>query len=164
MDLINTRREEVEEVMVHVFDFIYFYGAPPEVYVPAIWRSWDAIPNLRRRLPYYVLRTLCAVYAKFWNSPNPRRDTIAAVEAGMEAVAKSDKGNICIHAGLEYLKKERETLEIQIDERVPLIGIVRTFLPVPDTILQMVIRGQADKTPSAISGVYCSTARKSRTP
>jgi hypothetical protein len=144
MDLINTRREEVEEVMVHVFDFIYFYGGLPEVYVPAIWRSWDAIPNLRRRLPYYVLRTLCAVYAKFWNSPKATQDAIAAVEAGMGAVAKSDKGNVCIHDGLEYLKREKEALQIQMDERLPLIGIVRTFLQSPE-ILQMV-RGQADKS------------------
>jgi hypothetical protein len=49
--LMGSRREEVEEVMVHVFDFLYFYGADPEIYVPSIWKSWDAIPSLHRRLP-----------------------------------------------------------------------------------------------------------------
>jgi hypothetical protein len=103
LDLIGTRREEVEEIMVHVFDFLYFYGADPEVYVPAIWRSWDAIPSLHRRLPGYVLRTLCAVYAKFWSSTTATQDSIAAVKAGMEKVAKTDKTNAYIQEAIDCI-------------------------------------------------------------
>lgn len=142
LDLIGTRREEIEEVMVHVFDFIYFYGADPELYVPAIWRSWDAIPALHRRLPGYVLRTLCAVYSKYWSSPTPTQDTIAAVRAGMEVVAKNDKDNAYIQEALEYLTRERESLQKQMRRRRILVGVVRTFLQSP-LILQSV-RGQAN--------------------
>ena len=143
LDLIGTRREEIEEVMVHVFDFIYFYGADPEIYVPAIWRSWDAIPSLHRRLPGYVLRTLCAVYSKYWSSPSATQDAIAAVVAGMEVVAKGDKDNAYIQEALDYLTRESEALQRQMRRRRLLVGFVRTFLQSP-LILQSV-RGQANK-------------------
>lgn len=143
LDLIGTRREEIEEVMVHVFDFIYFYGAEPDVYVPAIWRSWDAIPSLNRRLSAYVLRTLCAVYAKYWSSPTATQDTIAAVTAGMEVVAKNDKDNVYIQEALDYLKREKEALQTQLRRRRFLIDFVRTFLQSPPILQE--VRGQASK-------------------
>jgi hypothetical protein len=143
LDLIGTRREEIEEVMVHVFDFIYFYGAEPDVYVPAIWRSWDAIPSLNRRLSAYVLRTLCAVYAKYWASPTATQDTIAAVTAGMEVVAKADRDNVYIQDALDYLKREKEALQAQLRRRRILVDFVRTFLQSPHILQE--VRGQASK-------------------
>ena len=143
VDLMGTRREEVEEIMVHVFDFIYFYGGEPGLYVPAIWRSWDAIPSLHRRLPNYVLRTLCAVLSKFWLSARATQETIAAVTAGMEQVAKKDTHNAYIQDSLEYLRAEKQTLRDQLWLAKPLVGIVRTFFQSP-VILQQV-RGQSWK-------------------
>jgi hypothetical protein len=143
VDLTGTRREEIEELMVHVFDFIYFYGSDPALYVPAIWRSWDAIPSLHRRLPNYVLRTLCAVLSKFWNSNRPTQNTVAAVMAGMEQVARRDKDNAYIRHSLEYLKDEKEALQKQLWSMRSLVGIVRTFFQSP-AVLQKV-RGQSAK-------------------
>ena len=138
--------------MVHVFDFIYFYGADPELYVPAIWRSWDAIPSLHRRLSGYVLRTLCAVYSKYWNSQSATQDTIKAVIAGMEVVAKSDKDNAYIQEALEYLTREAEALQKQMRRRRTLVGFVRTFLQSP-LILQSV-RGQDNKPESSADLIF----------
>jgi len=142
-DVITARSEEVEEIMVHVFDFIYFYGADPKAYVPSIWRSWDAIPRLHRRLPGYVLRTLCGVYPAFWNSASATQDSVAAVTAGMESVEKSDKDNAYIRAGLTYLRKEKETLQQRLWLRKILIGIVRTFLQSPPLVQS--VFGQSTK-------------------
>ena len=114
VDLMGRRGEEVEEVMAHVFDFMYFYGSDPEVYVPAIWRSWDSIPSLHRRLRGYVLRTLCAVMTKFWTSRTPTQDAIAAVKAGMERAAKSDKANVYIKESLDFLNEEEDNLKKQM--------------------------------------------------
>jgi len=155
VNLIGTRREEVEEIMVHVFDFLYFYGAEPQVYVPAIWRSWDAIPSLHRRLPGYVLRTLCAVYAKFWLSPTSAQDTLAAVKAGMEKVAKTDKTNAYIQDASDYLTKEADNLKALLRRRRMLIGIVRSFLQSP-AIVQSV-RGQSLKADSSRVNLFDGT-------
>ena len=143
VDLFGTRREEVEEIMVHVFDFIYFYGGDPELYVPAIWRSWDAIPSLHRRLPNYVLRTLCAVLSRYWASQKATQDTVAAVIAGMEQVARKDKQNAYIQHSLEYLRDEKEALQEQLWLARPLVGMVRTFFQSP--IILQKVRGQAGK-------------------
>lgn len=153
--LMGTRREEVEEIMVHVFDFLYFYGADPEVYVPAIWRSWDAIPSLHRRLPGYVLRTLCAVYGKFWLSSTSAQDALAAVRAGMEEVAKTDRTNVYIHDAVNFLNKESEALRKQLLLRRTLVGIVRTFLQSP-AIVQSV-RGQSTKADRSRANYFDAT-------
>jgi hypothetical protein len=155
VDLMGTRREEVEEIMVHVFDFLYFYGADPEVYVPAIWRSWDAIPSLRRRLPGYVLRTLCAVYAKFWSSPSATQDAVAAVKAGMDKVAKTDKTNAYIQDALDYLARETDELKMRLWRLKTLIGIVRTFLQSP--VIVQSVRGQSTKVDSSRASSFNGT-------
>ena len=155
VDLIGTRREEVEEIMVHVFDFTYFYGADPEVYVPAIWRSWDAIPSLHRRLPAYVLRTLCAVYSKFWSSSNPTHAALAAVRAGMDKVAKTDRTNAYIQDALDYLNGETESLQKLLQRRRTLIGIVRSFFQSP--VIVQSVRGQSTKAGSSRPYVFDGT-------
>lgn len=149
--LMATRREEVEEIMVHVFDFLYFYGADPEVYVPAIWRSWDAIPSLHRRLPSYVLRTACATYAKFWTSSRATQDAIAAVKAGLQDVAKQ-QGSRFIKEAIEYLTKNADALKTEIAHRQTLVGIVRTFLQSPEIVQS--VRGQAEKASSSREGFF----------
>lgn len=147
-DLISARREEVEEIMVHVFDFIYFYGSEPRLYVPSIWRSWDAIPRLHRRLPGYVLRTLCAVLAGSWMSSSSTQDAVAAVTAGMESVEKNDKDNAYIADGLAYLRTEKTNLQMRMWLRKTFVGIVRTFLHSP-AIVQSV-HGLSTKRDSGV--------------
>jgi hypothetical protein len=143
IELLSTRREQVEEIMVHVFDFIYFYGADPARYVPAIWRSWDAIPSLHRRFPSYILRTLCAVFARFWTSPSVTQDAVDAVLAGLESIARLDSDSAFIKDAIEYLKRNQETLQIQMWRRRVFVGVVRTFLQ--STEILQAVRGQSSK-------------------
>src|SRR5579862_5272719 len=140
--------------MVHVFDFLYFYGAAPEIYVPAIWRSWDAIPSLHRRLPSYVLRTVCAIYAKFWNSSRPTQDAIAAVEAGLKEVAGRGASRF-IKEAIDYLTRNADSIKEEVLRRQTLVGIVRTFLQSPEIVQS--VRGQAEKTRASRQGIFDGT-------
>jgi hypothetical protein len=143
VDLMGVRREEIEEIMVHVFDFIYFYGADPKRYVPAIWRSWDAIPSLHRRLPAYLLRTLCAVLAKTWASPTAAQEAADAVASGLEDILRTDKNTAFIQDAMDYLKRERKNLLGSLRRRRILVGVVRTFLQSPEIVQE--VRGQSVK-------------------
>ena len=60
-DILRSWRREAQEIMVHTFDFLYFYGGNTKPYIGGIWHSWSAIPVIADRIPEYVLRTLCAI-------------------------------------------------------------------------------------------------------
>ena len=59
--ILQAWRREAQEIVVHTFDFSYFYQGDPEFYIKSIWHSWCAIPGIRDRVPHYLMRTLCAV-------------------------------------------------------------------------------------------------------
>jgi hypothetical protein len=58
--ILRRWRREAQEILVHAFDFLYFYSSKPNVYISSIWHSWCAIPGIADRVPEYVIRTLCA--------------------------------------------------------------------------------------------------------
>jgi hypothetical protein len=64
MILLQHWRQDVDEIFVHVFDFMHFYGQDVEKYIGAIWASWGTIPNISTRVLDYLVRTICAVLTK----------------------------------------------------------------------------------------------------
>lgn len=146
--LMGALREEIEEIMVHVFDFIYFYGSNSRRYVAAIWRSWDAIPSLHRRLPAYILRTLCAVLAETWDSDREANNAVERVAAGLAEVVKNDNNTAFIEDAIEYLKRDRDNLLVELRRRRTLVGIVRTFLQSPQLVQE--VYGQSEKSLPAL--------------
>jgi hypothetical protein len=62
-EMLQRWRHELQEILVHTFDFLYFYAGDPEFYIRGIWHSWCAIPGIVDRVPEYLMRTLCAVSA-----------------------------------------------------------------------------------------------------
>ena len=55
--------DQVEEFMVHTFDFFYFYSRDPAEYVQSLWLSWGIIPHLEGKLDDYIARTIVALSA-----------------------------------------------------------------------------------------------------
>ncbi|WP_344778497.1 hypothetical protein [Nocardioides panacisoli] len=65
--LLRDRLRFLEEVIVHVMDYIYFYDADDELFVSSLWHSWALVPNVQPKIDEYVLRTLLAL-ASTWRS------------------------------------------------------------------------------------------------
>ena len=61
---LQTELRNISEVFVHVLDLHYFYRSCLFEYVPAIWRSWAPLPQVRSDLRQYLLRTLLVVASK----------------------------------------------------------------------------------------------------
>ena len=55
--------EQVEEFMVHTFDYFYFYSRDPSKYVRSLWISWGIIPHLEGKVDDYIARTIVALSA-----------------------------------------------------------------------------------------------------
>lgn len=62
--ILNRWYYEVEEIMAHVFDFLYFYKQDVQHYISSIWSSWSVIPNISNRVEEYTIRTICSVLSK----------------------------------------------------------------------------------------------------
>lgn len=125
---IRTQWREVNELMTHAFDFMYFYQREAESYVASIWTSWGVIPNIGHRIPEYLSRTLCALHLN-----NIRRDN--ALETTLDACAKHLDALIAesplARSARDTLLKERDTYRDRLRRRSPLVKLVRAFLFLP---------------------------------
>ena len=61
VDLLKRYNLQLEEIFVHAFDFLYFYGRSVERYVPDIWNSWGVLPQVEGKLDEYIVRTAAAL-------------------------------------------------------------------------------------------------------
>lgn len=129
---------EVEEIIVHVFDFCYFYRSEDSRYLKEIWMTWSVIPNISSRVPEYVLRSICAILSK-----NLHRDSTIAVSVSIDRVKerledlyKSDPDMPYVSDAIDYIKEASESrvLQTQLQARLPLVRFVRTFLYSEKTI------------------------------
>ena len=128
----------VEEIIVHVFDFCYFYRSEDSRYLKEIWMTWSVIPNISSRVPEYVLRSICAILSK-----NLHRDSTIAVSVSIDRVKerledlyKSDPDMPYVSDAIDYIKEASESrvLQTQLQARLPLVRFVRTFLYSEKTI------------------------------
>ncbi|HEY0119225.1 MAG TPA: hypothetical protein VGC04_10620 [Cellulomonas sp.] len=80
VELVHQHLETLDEFVVHILDFLYFYDGDEDLYVSSLWHSWALVPGVARRPEHYILRTLLALAATY-------RDEIGASEAFGFAVA-----------------------------------------------------------------------------
>lgn len=76
-DAEQVHAEDVEELIVHIFDFYHFYGSDSESYCNFVWLSWAVLPSIEDKLDEYVIRTLVALSVKHISRPDWRELAIA---------------------------------------------------------------------------------------
>ena len=147
--LIARRKEEVEEIMVHAFDFVYYYGNDTDRYIRSIWHSWDSIPSLQSRIPGYVLRTLTSVSLKYLERPDRAITIYQEVRQALESTLAQADGTTYIREALDHLEREwQPTLRMRLAGREPLVAFVKAFLQ-SSKLLQKV-RGGVTESRSGI--------------
>jgi hypothetical protein len=127
---VEAWRSEVEELMAHVLDFLYFYGKDPDRYVRGIWMSWSVIPNLSSRIPEYVLRTLCALLVlhlrRGRDAEQTAKDQFVAILTDLKS---TDHNGAYITEALKYVKDNwNDDLITKLAVRKPIVKIVQGFL------------------------------------
>ena len=134
--IVEEWRSEVQEILVHAFDFMYFHQSEPDHYVTSIWQSWCAIPGIADRVPEYMMRTLCAVSANFL-SESPATRFEAALKATVTLLKKVNrsvgKGSY-VHLALDHAAAAeadpdlRERMQKEYAARLLLVRLVKIFL------------------------------------
>lgn len=135
--ILERARPEVQEILVHTFDFLYFHAGDPSYYVSNIWHSWCAIPGIGDRIPEYLMRTLCAVSSLLLREkPQTRfkaalRDTKAILEKIESRIGLPDN---YVTRVIEYIRRMEEDpalmqrVETQHCVRARLVRLVQIFL------------------------------------
>lgn len=148
--LVKTWKEEIEEIMVHVFDFLFFYGQRVQHYVSSIWYSWDSIPHLKSKIHEYIVRTLCAAAVSHLDSDGTmlkaREDVLGALEPVAQHLGVHSYVNLALKELTSdwHLDSSQSTSnQKQFSVRLSLVAFVRTFFHSPELVQS--VRGQAAK-------------------
>lgn len=126
-NILRKWHQEIEEIMVHVFDYLYFYGQDAEMYVKVQLINADEKP-IENRVRHYFLRVLCALM-----SSHLRRGAIAEevcitqLQQIIKILSEDGALNMVFHRAGMNLSDDHE-LKMNLIAYKPIIRIVRTFL------------------------------------
>jgi hypothetical protein len=136
-DILRAYRQETQEILVHTFDFIYFYRSDTEYYVRSIWLSWCAIPGIEDRVQEYLLRTLSAISANLLHVSSEKRfrAALAILKPLLEALSLSiDYPVNYVQIALDRISLMESDSEVWDDydklygHRMLLVRLVKVFL------------------------------------
>jgi hypothetical protein len=136
--ILERWHNEVEEIMVHVCDFLYFYEGNAEKYIRGIWLSWGVIPTIGNRVPEYVTRTLCASMAlhlrRGTETETITRDDVRGVLQGMDR--GGERGDY-IDKGVRYIDENWPLIQKRLLARRNIVLLVRAFLYSDDVAMRL---------------------------
>lgn len=135
LEMLRHSHTEVEEIFVHVFDFMYFYGMSPAKYVRGIWASWGTIPNINARVHDYVIRTICAVLVGNLRRSVPDENIYPEdiskdqVMVQLRALADEEPVGAYVNSAIDYIERYWESeIRQAVQIRRQLVKVVHTFL------------------------------------
>lgn len=128
--MLQRWRQEIDEIMVHVFDYLYFYGQDSQRYIFGIWSSWGTIPNIRYRVKEYVVRSVCAVLSKHIMRGSEALDVARdEVLDQLRALAISDSDSRYVQDAVDFLENRWESEgRNAVAVRRNLVKITKIFL------------------------------------
>lgn len=128
--ILDNWRPHVEELMAHIFDFLYFYRGNYENYIKSLWLSWGVIPNISNRIPEYVERSMCAILAIHLRRGNLAEDVALDQLRNTFIKLNKDEPKLpYIQSALEYIDTQWDkVIKGRIVSRKGIIAIVRAFL------------------------------------
>jgi len=107
-NIIQVYNSEIEELLVHLFDFSYFYNQDSEYYIKNVWLSWSMIPNVADRIEEYTIRTLSTVISK--NLAREARAfeiTCDEVLSNLKSISSICKNGV-INKAIDFINRNRE--------------------------------------------------------
>ena len=117
----------VEELMVHVFDFLYFYDDITK-YIQSIWNTWSVIPNISDRIPEYILRSLCAITSRDLATSAREDAAINFLRDLLCDMVEQDPTLNYANQAIKYIDENRSNLISNLRVASPLIKFVVKYL------------------------------------
>lgn len=96
---------EMNEILAHAFDFMYFYQGDEKNYIESLWNSWSVIPNVNGRMSEYLCRTICAVFTGHINEESGLLVARAQVGMHFEEMIEDNPGLLHVNKALSLLNQ-----------------------------------------------------------
>jgi hypothetical protein len=114
--LIADGYRDLNEMLVHVLDFNYFYHAQPQLYLRLIWESWAAVPMVLDDLPHYLLRSIVTIATQIDGYAHERYDTARThVLTVCRELHAADPNNIVAKEAVACLEDESCDRRLSVD-------------------------------------------------
>lgn len=131
----------LNEIIVHTLDYHYFYNGRNDIYISVLWESWSTVPQVRRKLHGYIMRTMIAMCSKVVTGSKEKNDdfiqrfTIALrdFKEELQKIISEGKGTILIEEALNFVedKENLRDLRASMMPSVNFIDVVMTYLHHP---------------------------------
>ena len=120
---------ELNELITHIVDFLYFYNGDIEKYMKFIWYSWLKVPSVEKRIRKYIVRTGVTILSVALEQKREEYIKSTLIE-GFTRLHKETKEPIFTTITNDYLKNDDEWTKIfeLITEAVHIIELVRVLL------------------------------------
>jgi hypothetical protein len=130
--VIRNCLEQVEELMVHSFDYLYFYAEKVK-YIPAIWHSWGVLPYITDKIPDYVMRSLCTISLEYAGEDAAVGEAARRrLEEEFVRMSRHYRRDSHVHQALEFLRTKWDSeLAVPLVVRLPIPRFVRSLLYSP---------------------------------
>jgi hypothetical protein len=102
--VITQKIQETNELLTHIFDFMYHYSGADEPYVRSVWTTWSTIPNITNRVPQYLIRTASAIHFTNIRRDNGVQATINRLSALLEALSIAFPTSTFLKDAVIYLR------------------------------------------------------------
>ena len=108
-DAVDSHSEDLEELLVHIFDFYHFYGEDTENYCSFVWLSWAVQPSIEGKLLDYIVRTLVALGVKHTGREDWKELAISDFKAVLQQEPLGSR--LRIRTDVEELLEDPQRLE-----------------------------------------------------
>ncbi|NQV28106.1 MAG: hypothetical protein HQ518_27455 [Rhodopirellula sp.] len=104
---------DINEIMVHVFDYHYFYNGAVTIYLPVLWESWLTVPSVLVNIDHYVVRSLATVSTTLHGSLSDRFDlAIDQLKQKIKKLQETAGDSVLVQRLLERLDGEESKTEL----------------------------------------------------
>lgn len=125
-DILEHWHHEIEELITHIVDFLYFYDGDEEEYISSIWLSWSVIPNIHSRVREYVVRSLCTLLSGYPSLSLGLMDTVRQrLKGRLEKLVRKYAGTLYVAEAVELLDASNEEWSEIADEVVARFPLIR---------------------------------------
>lgn len=128
-EYIKKCNPEVNEILTHIFDYLYFYKRNSDRYIYSLWASWSTVPDIETRIPSYIIRTLTALYS--WDM-GPIELTVEKFKKQLRTLLDkkllSPQARHIVSFAIAEIDKDIDYYCAALTDRVPLAKFSRAFL------------------------------------
>ena len=94
---LATYYKDINEIIVHVLDYHYFFNGKSALYIDVLWESWATVPAVLVNLEHYRLRTLAAISTTEVGIPTERfQSSFRALRERLQRLTNARPPNVLL--------------------------------------------------------------------